>query len=84
LIELDKDLDAEAVSGMLDFVFPEKDGKEFKQVEIEYKEEDYETFKTILKDVYNKIQSLEFPKTTDLRNCEDCPYRKICWKDTLF
>jgi DNA helicase-2/ATP-dependent DNA helicase PcrA len=84
LIELDKDLEANAISGMLDFVFPEKDGKEFKQVEIEYKEEDYEAFKTILKDVYKKIQSLEFPKTTDLRKCEDCPYRKICWKDTLF
>ncbi len=84
LVELDRDLQLDPVGGVLDFVFPEKDGSNFRQTLIEYKSEEFEEFKKILKDVYGKIQQLEFPKTTDIRNCETCPYRKICWKDTLF
>ncbi len=84
LIELDKDLNTEAGSGMLDYVYPEKEGTEFKQVEIEYDANDFLQFKNLLKEVYGKIQRLEFPKTTKMKTCETCAYRKICWRDTLF
>lgn len=84
LIELDRDINRNVLSGMLDFVYPEKDGRDFRQTEVEFTGEEFEEFKKILKAVYQKIQDLEFPKTTNLRICEDCRYRKICWKDTLF
>jgi len=84
LLELDRDVDKVVTSGMLDFVYADKDKTEFKQLEITFLPGEYEEFKLILKDVYQKIQNLEFPKTADRRRCESCAFRTICHKDTLF
>lgn len=85
LISLDRDLAGFTVhEGMLDFVSADNDGKGFQQTTIPLTDMELEDFKGIVRDVYAKIQDLQFPKTDDRRHCADCPYARVCWKDTLF
>lgn len=85
LISLDRDLSGFTVhEGMLDFVSADSEGKGFQQTTVPLTDAELEDFKLVVKDVYARIQNLEFPKTDDRRHCADCPYARVCWKDTLF
>ena len=82
LLELDKDLGLEATAGVIDFVYNQN--KNFQKTTITFEIEEYESFKTLLKDIYRRIRNMEFDGTNEYPVCNECQYCQLFWKETLF
>ena len=77
LTDNDKSWKKPVSHGILDFI-EGKDGK-YKQEQFEYKQEDLDVFKNVIKDTVKRIRNLEFQKIKKGKTCEGCDFRKICW-----
>lgn len=45
--------------------------------------EEVQELKKVISGVMAKIRNLEFPRTTDYKNCVDCDFRHHCWPEGL-
>jgi len=62
---------------MLDFIKP-KDNGEYSREYFEIDDESLSALKALIKEVHSKILNLDFPKTENKKECEECVYRGYC------
>ncbi|MDD3648160.1 MAG: PD-(D/E)XK nuclease family protein, partial [Candidatus Dojkabacteria bacterium] len=80
LSELDRNFNFDVVKGEFDFL-ESKPGKKAKKEEFEYKDEDIENLKTLVRETMSQIRDLKFDRTQEYRHCENCDYKSHCWPD---
>jgi len=81
LSEVDKKFPYVIESAIIDFIQP-KDSGSYAREEFEITDENLDSMKLILKEVYQKIQALEFSPTEDQKKCRqydrECEYMEFC------
>jgi len=82
LAGLDRNLNYNVDKGEFDFV-ETKGGRNAKCESYEYKIEEIEDLKNLIRTAMKQIRNLEFERTKEYRHCQQCDFRTHCWPDGI-
>ena len=82
LANLDKSFPYHVTQSEIQFIEPNDSGY-FKSEIFHIQKEGIEDLKNTIRETAKQIRDLKFPRTTNTKTCEDCPFINHCWPEGL-